>query len=226
MKCLVIEDEPETLRYICRGLTEALYSVTPCDSGAEGLRRVAGEHWDVLIVDRLLPGGTDGLAIVRSLRDLGKATPVLIVSALGSTEDRVQGLRAGADDYLSKPFVLAELLARIDALSRRWQLQFHSPLLRVANLSLDTLTLKAARDATIIDLQPRELRLLSYLMRHQGHVVTRTMLLEAVWGCHFATGNDVVDVQISRLRRKVDRGFSPALIHTVRGVGYLLGERP
>jgi len=225
MKCLVIEDDAETLKYICRGLTEALHTVTPCDNGAEGLRQAASDHWDVLIVDRLLPGGLDGLCLVRSLRDLGKTTLIVIVSALGSAEDRVQGLRAGADDYLSKPFVLTELLARIEALMRRQQLQYESPILRVANLTLNTHTLQAARGATAIELQPRELRLLSYLMRHQDQVVTRTMLLEAVWGWHLPAANDVIDVQISRLRSKIDRGFSPALIHTVRGVGYLLGER-
>ena len=225
MKCLVIEDEPATSRYIGNGLQEAGYSVMLCANGLDGLHHAINEVWDVLIIDRLLPGGVDGLSIVRKLRDLGKRTPVLIVSALTSTDERVRGLRSGGDDYISKPFAFSELLARIEALLRRAPGAQDNPLLQVADLSLDTRTFRVTRGTTAILLQPRELRLLAYLMRNQGQVVTRTMLLEAVWDCHFDPQTNVIDVQISRLRSKVDRGFSPALIHTIRGAGYLLGPR-
>jgi two-component system OmpR family response regulator len=225
MKCLVIEDEPSTSRYVCNGLQEAGYSVTLCANGLDGLHHAINEVWDVLIIDRMLPGGVDGLSIIGKLRDLGKRTPVLIVSALTSTDERVRGLRSGGDDYLSKPFAFSELLARVEALLRRNPGQQSSPLLEVADLKLDTRTFRVTRGATAILLQPRELRLLAYLMRNQGQVVTRTMLLEAVWDCHFDPQTNVIDVQISRLRSKVDRGFSPPLIHTIRGAGYLLGTR-
>jgi two-component system, OmpR family, response regulator len=225
MKCLVIEDDLSTARYICNGLQEAGYSVMLCANGLDGLHQAVNEVWDVLIIDRLLPGGVDGLSIVSKLRDLGKRTPVLIVSALTSTDERVLGLRSGGDDYISKPFAFSELLARVEALLRRSGGAQESALLQVADLSLDTRNFRVTRGATAILLQPRELRLLAYLMRHQGQVVTRTMLLEAVWDCHFDPQTNVIDVQISRLRSKVDRGFSPPLIHTVRGTGYLLGTR-
>jgi len=225
MKSLVIEDEPDTCGYICNGLKEAGHAVTPCDNGLDGLHQALNDTWDLIIIDRLLPGGIDGLSIVARLRDLGKSTPVLIVSALTSTDERVRGLRNGSDDYISKPFAFAELLARVEALLRRSHPgQAKSPL-RVADLTLDLRTFRVARGATAIALQPRELRLLAYLMRNEGQVVTRTMLLEAVWDCHFDPQTNIIDVQISRLRSKVDKGFSPALIHTIRGVGYLLGER-
>jgi two-component system, OmpR family, response regulator len=225
VKCLVIEDDQSTARYICNGLQEAGYSVMLCANGLDGLHHAINEVWDVLIIDRLLPGGVDGLSIVSKLRDLGKHTPVLIVSALTSTDERVRGLRSGSDDYISKPFAFSELLARVEALLRRSAGLSEHSLLQVADLSLDTRTFRVTRGATAILLQPRELRLLAYLMRHQGQVVTRTMLLEAVWDCHFDPQTNVIDVQISRLRSKVDRGFSPPLIHTVRGAGYLLGAR-
>jgi two-component system OmpR family response regulator len=225
MKSLVIEDEPDTSRYICNGLKEAGHAVTCCDNGLDGLHCALSETWDLIIIDRLLPGGVDGLSIVGKLRDLGKRTPVLILSALTSTDERVRGLRQGGDDYISKPFAFSELLARVEALLRRAHPTYATTKLQVADLTLDTRTLQVARGATPIALQPRELRLLAYLMRNEGQVVTRTMLLEAVWDCHFDPQTNVIDVQMSRLRSKVDRGFSPALIHTIRGVGYLLGER-
>ena len=221
----MIEDDPSTARYVCNGLQEAGYSVMLCANGLDGLHHAINEVWDVLIIDRLLPGGVDGLSIVRKLRDLGKQTPVLIVSALTSTDERVRGLRSGGDDYISKPFAFSELLARVEALLRRSHPGQRSSQLQVADLRLDTRTFQVARGSTPIALQPRELRLLAYLMRHEGQVVTRTMLLEGVWDCHFDPQTNVIDVQISRLRSKVDRGFSPPLIHTIRGVGYLLGER-
>ncbi len=225
MKSLVIEDEPDTSRYICKGLKEAGHAVTRCDNGLDGLHQALTENWDLIILDRLLPGGVDGLSIVSKLRELGTSTPVLIVSALTSTDERVRGLRNGADDYISKPFAFSELLARVEALLRRSHPRHASSQLQVADLTLDTRTFHVARGAVPIALQPRELRLLAYLMRHEGQVVTRTMLLEAVWDCHFDPQTNVIDVQISRLRSKVDKGFSPALIHTIRGAGYLLGER-
>jgi len=225
MKCLVIEDDPDTSRYICNGLNEAGYSAASCGNGADGLHQAVNEEWDLIIVDRLLPGGVDGLSIVGKIRDLGKSTPVLILSALTSTDERVRGLRKGGDDYISKPFAFSELLARVEALLRRSHPPQASAQLQVADLVLDTSTFRVSRGATAIALQPRELRLLAYLMRHEGQVVTRTMLLEAVWDCHFDPQTNVIDVQISRLRSKVDKGFSPPLIHTIRGAGYLLGER-
>jgi two-component system OmpR family response regulator len=226
LRSLVIEDEPETARYICSGLTESGHSVTLCENGAEGLQRAVQDNWDLLIVDRLLPGGVDGLSIVGKLRELGRRTPVVIVSAVSSTDERVRGLRTGGDDYISKPFAFSELLARIEALLRRVNATQSGSQLQVADLTLDLRTLQVTRNSTAIGLQPRELRLLAYLMRNEGQVVTRTMLLEAVWDCHFDPQTNVIDVQMSRLRSKVDKGFSPPLIHTIRGVGYVLGERP
>jgi two-component system, OmpR family, response regulator len=225
MRCLLIEDEPDTSRYIRNGLQESGYSVLPCGNGSDGLHHAVNEAWDLVIIDRMLPGGVDGLSIVSRLRDLGKKTPVLIVSALTSTDDRVRGLRGGGDDYISKPFAFSELLARVEALLRRSNSTHESALLQVADLSVDTRTFRVTRGSTPLLLQPRELRLLTYLMRHESQVVTRTMLLEAVWDCHFDPQTNVIDVQISRLRGKVDRGFSPPLIHTIRGVGYVLGAR-
>jgi len=223
LRCLVIEDDADTRRYICNGLSEAGYNVLACDNGLDGLHHATNESWDILILDRLLPGQVDGLSIVAKLRDLGKSTPVLIVSALTSIDERVRGLRSGGDDYISKPFAFSELLARVEALLRRVQPLREATQLRVADLALDLRTLRVVRGATAIALQPREFRLLEYLMRNEGQVVTRTMLLEAVWDCHFDPQTNVIDVQISRLRNKIDRDFSPALIHTVRGVGYRLG---
>jgi two-component system OmpR family response regulator len=225
MKSLIIEDEIDTSRYICNGLRESGHVVKHCDNGVDGLHQALYEHWDLIIMDRLLPGGIDGLSIISKLRDVGKTTPVLILSALTSTDERVRGLRAGADDYISKPFAFSELLARIEALLRRAFPAQGAAVLEVADLKLDMRTLQVTRGATPIALQPRELRLLAYLMRNEGQVVTRTMLLEAVWDCHFDPQTNVIDVQISRLRSKMDRGFSPALIHTIRGAGYLLGVR-
>jgi two-component system OmpR family response regulator len=224
MKCLVIEDEPDTARYVCNGLREVGYGVTPCTNGLDGLHHAINEDWDIIILDRLLPGGVDGLSILGKLRDLGKKTPVLIVSALTSTDERVRGLRHGGDDYITKPFAFSELLARMEALLRRAMPANESASLQVADLRLDTRSFRVTRGSTPILLQPRELRLLAYLMRHEGRVVTRTMLLEAVWDCHFDPQTNVIDVQISRLRSKVDKGFTPSLIHTIRGVGYVLSE--
>jgi two-component system, OmpR family, response regulator len=222
MRCLVIEDEAETGSYIGNGLKEYGFAVTQCGDGADGLHLATNEPWDVIVLDRMLPGKVDGLTIVSTLRSLGKTTPVLILSALASLDERVRGLQSGSDDYLTKPFAFSELLARVEALLRRSGMKEDVSELRVSDLTLDLRRRKAERAAKPIALQPREFRLLEYLVRHQGQVVTRTMLLEAVWDYHFDPQTNAVDVQISRLRQKIDKEFSPALLHTIRGVGYML----
>ena len=224
MRCLVIEDEAETARYICNGLTEAGYTATLCKDGAHGLDLATQERWDTVILDRMLPGGVDGLSILATLRGLGNTTPVLILSALATLDERVRGLRSGGDDYLTKPFAFSELLARIEALLRRTVPRDEERELWVADLKLDLRTRRAERGNRPIVLQPREFRLLEYLVRHQGQVVTRTMLLEAVWDYYFDPQTNVIDVQISRLRRKIDKDFSPPLLRTLRGVGYMISD--
>jgi two-component system OmpR family response regulator len=222
MRCLVIEDEGDAARYICNGLEEAGHTATLVREGAEGLHLATNERWDIMILDRMLPGGVDGLSIIATIRSLGKTTPVIILSALASLDERVRGLRSGGDDYLTKPFAFSELLARMEALLRRGATQEDSRELWIADLRLDLRTRRAERAGKPIALQPREFRLLEYLVRHQGQVVTRTMLLEAVWDYYFDPQTNVIDVQISRLRRKIDKDFSPPLLRTVRGVGYMI----
>jgi two-component system, OmpR family, response regulator len=222
MRCLVIEDEADTGRYIRDGLKEAGFGVVWCRNGADGLHLATNERWDIVILDRMLPGGVDGLSIVQTVRELHKTTPVLILSALASLDERVRGLRGGSDDYLTKPFAFSELLARVQALLRRSGMGEDVSELWIADLKLDLRRRKAERAAKLIALQPREFRLLEYLVRHQGQVVTRTMLLESVWDYHFDPQTNAVDVQISRLRQKIDKDFSPPLLHTVRGVGYMM----
>jgi two-component system OmpR family response regulator len=223
VQCLVIEDEVDTAQYICAGLEEAGFTAIWCRDGVDGLRLAVSKSWDVVILDRMLPRVTDGLSIIRSIRDVGKTTPVLILSAMASLDERVRGLRSGGDDYLTKPFAFSELLARVHALLRRSAMREDVSELRVADLKLDLRKRKAERATKPIELQPREFRLLEYLVRHQGQVVTRTMLLESVWDYHFDPQTNVIDVQISRLRQKIDKEFSPPLLHTVRGVGYMFG---
>jgi two-component system OmpR family response regulator len=222
MRCLVIEDEADTARYICNGLKEAGFTVTWCSNGADGLHLAEGERWDAVILDRMLPGSIDGLSILQTIRQLRKTTPVLVLSALASLDERVRGLRSGGDDYLTKPFAFSELLARVQALMRRSGLQEEVSELWIADLKLDLRRRRAERASKPITLQPREFRLLEYLVRHQGQVVTRTMLLESVWDYHFDPQTNVIDVQISRLRQKIDKDFSPPLLHTVRGAGYMM----
>lgn len=222
MRCLVIEDDISTSRYICNGLQQAGYETTPSYSGFDGLERAAAEVWDIVILDRLLPGQMDGISIVRKLREQGNNTPVLILSALSSVDERVRGLRSGGDDYLSKPFAFPELLARVEVLLRRPVSSGETAQMQIADLVIDKLAMRVTRGSRVISLQPREFRLLEYLMRHAGKVVTRTMLLEAVWDYHFDPQTNVIDVQISRLRNKIDKDFSPVLIHTLRGTGYVL----
>lgn len=222
MRCLIIEDEQETARYICHGLRVAGHEPVSCGNALEGERLALDEHWDAIVLDRLLPGSRDGLSVLHSLRSAGRQTPVLLLSALGSIDERVHGLRAGADDYLTKPFALEELLARLDVLIRRQHPQRETSLLQVADLQLDLRSQRVIRAGQPIMLQPREFRLLEYLMRHEDQVVTRAMLLESVWEYRFDPQTNVIDVQISRLRNKIDRDFGQPLIHTVRGAGYRL----
>lgn len=210
------------MRYICKGLMEAGFAVTSCDNGVDGLHCALAERWDVVILDRMLPGAIDGLSIIRKLRSMGSKTPAIIVSALSNIDERVSGLDGGADDYLPKPFAFSELLARIEAVLRRASPDHNSSQLQVADLTLDMRTLRVTRSMRVISLQTREYRLLEYLMRHAGQIVTRSMLLEAVWDYHFDPQTNVIDVQISRLRSKIDKDFSLQLIHTVRGAGYRL----
>jgi two-component system OmpR family response regulator len=226
MRILLIEDDVEASAYLAKALSESGHVVDQAKDGRDGLFLALSEAYDVLIVDRMLPG-LDGLSILKSLRASGKMIPVLVLSALGKLDERVDGLRAGGDDYLVKPYAFSELLARVEALARR-SVAAGAPaetVLKVGSLEMDLLARKVHRAGQPIDLQPREFRLLEYLMRHAGQVVTRTMLLENVWDYHFDPQTNVIDVHISRLRQKLNRGFDEALIHTVRGAGYCL-ERP
>ncbi|HXQ51845.1 MAG TPA: response regulator transcription factor [Stellaceae bacterium] len=221
MKVLVIEDDRETAAYIAKGLGESGYVVDQAKDGREGLFMGTDANYDVLIVDRMLPA-MDGLALISALRAAEVRTPVLILSALGAVDDRVKGLRAGGDDYLVKPFAFAELLARVEALLRRGGSNQPMTRLAVGDLEIDLLTRKARRAGQEIELLPREFRLLEFLMRRAGQVVTRTMLLENVWDYHFDPQTNVIDVHVSRLRQKIDKGFDKPLLHTVRGAGYRL----
>jgi two-component system, OmpR family, response regulator len=223
MRILIIEDDRDAAQYLAKGLRESGHSAEVAEDGRDGLLRAAVEPFDALIVDRMLPN-LDGLSLVQHLRKTGHATPVLFLSALGEVDDRVKGLRAGGDDYLAKPYAFSELLARIENLGRRRDHRAAATRLKVADLELDLLSRKASRAGQAIDLQPREFQLLETLMRHAGQVMTRTMLLEQVWNYHFDPQTNVIDVHISRLRQKIDRGFEPPLIHTVRGAGYCVRE--
>ena len=221
MKVLIIEDDRESAAYLVKGLRESGYVVDHAPDGREGLFLGSAGGYDALIVDRMLPG-MDGLAVIGALRAAEVQTPVLILSALGAVDDRVKGLRAGGDDYLVKPFAFSELLARLEALLRRGGAPTAHTKLRVDDLEMDLLARTVKRGNQTIELLPREFRLLEYLMRHAGQVVTRTMLLEHVWDYHFDPQTNVIDVHISRLRQKIDKGFPRALLQTVRGAGYSL----
>jgi two-component system OmpR family response regulator len=221
MRVLVVEDDRETQGFIARALREAGHSPEVASDGEAGLAMAESEAYDVLIVDRMLPR-LDGLTAIERLRKSGNRTPVLILSALGDVDDRVKGLKAGGDDYLTKPYALSELLARIEALARRASPAESSTTYTAGDLVLDRLSHKVSRAGEPIPLQPREYRLLEYLMKHAGQVVTRTMLLENVWDYHFDPQTNVIDVHVSRLRGKIDKGFSEPLIHTIRGVGYMV----
>jgi len=220
VRILLIEDDPETAEYVVAGLQNEGHDLEVASDGRAGLLRAASETWDLLIVDRMLPG-LDGLAVVRTLRASDIVTPALFLTTMGGIDDRVAGLNAGGDDYLTKPFAFAELVARVAALGRRPQRSAQETLLRVADLELDLLTRVVRRGGQEMELQPREYELLEYLMKHAGQVVTRTMLLEHVWDFHFDPRTSLVESHISRLRGKIDRG-RPELIHTVRGAGYCI----
>jgi len=222
-RILVVEDDETTASYLVRGLREAGYTVDRAADGREGLYMATEGGYDLLVVDRMLPG-MDGVAMVRALRAAGHGTPVLFLTALGGIEDRVEGLESGGDDYLVKPFAFAELLARVRALLRRPRAARQETVLRVGDLEMDLLARRVTRGGRPIDLQPREFALLECLMRHAGQVVTRTMLLEQVWGFHFDPRTSVVETHVSRLRAKVDKPFDRPLIHTVRGAGYVIRE--
>ncbi len=222
MRLLLLEDDPQTARYVTKGLRECGHVVDHAADGDVGFQSASAGTYDALIVDRMLPG-RDGLSVIAGLRACGDPTPVLILSALGEVDDRVQGLRAGGDDYLTKPFAFAELAARLEALRRRAAgRQGETTRLVVGDLEMDLLSHRVKRGDVSIELQPREFSLLEYLMRHAGQVVTRTMLLESVWDYHFDPQTNVIDVHVSRLRAKIDRNFDPAMIETVRGSGYRL----
>jgi two-component system OmpR family response regulator len=223
LRILVIEDDAETAAYVVGGLQEAGHLVMNSGNGRDGLLLAATGDFELLIVDRMLPE-LDGLAIVKTLRASGIETPVLFLTTMSGIDDRVTGLNAGADDYLVKPFAFSELAARVNALGRRPRGTAVETHLRVADLELDLLKHTVKRAGRPIALQPREFRLLEHLMRHAGEVVTRTMLLENVWDYHFDPRTNIVESHLSRLRTKVDKGFAPELIHTVRGAGYCLRD--
>jgi len=220
---LVVEDDQETASYIVKGLKECGHNADHAADGREGLLMADSTEYQVIIAPRMLPK-VDGVTMTRTLRGSGNRTPILMLSALGDVDDRVAGLKAGADDYLVKPFAFSELQARIEALVRRAEPESPDTVLTVSDLEMDLLKREVRRNDQKIDLQPREFRLLEYLMRHSGQVVTRTMLLEKVWDYHFDPQTNVIDVHISRLRGKIDKEFDVSLLHTVRGAGYMLSE--
>ncbi len=222
MRILLIEDDTDTAAYLAKGLNECGHTVHLSHDGRDGLFMALDQPYEVLVVDRMLPG-MDGLAIIRALRSAGNRTPVLILSALGEVDARVEGLRSGGDDYLAKPFAFSELLARLEALVRRTSAATEqTTTLKVGDLEMDLLSRNVRRKGQAIDLQPREFRLLEYLMRNSGQVVTRTMLLENVWDYNFDPQTNVIDVHISRLRSKIDKHFDRPMLHTIRGAGYVL----
>jgi two-component system OmpR family response regulator len=222
MKLLLVEDNERVSQFVIKGLKEAGHTADHADNGRDGLFLAASERYDVIIMDRMLPGQIDGLAIIEALRKAGNRTPILILSALSDVDERIRGLKSGGDDYLTKPFAFGELLARLDALARRAQGNNTETTLDVGDLRVDLLSRKVVRGDRVITLQPREFKLLEYLMRHAGQVVTRTMLLENVWDYHFDPQTNVVDVHISKLRQKIDCESERPLLRTVRNAGYML----
>ena len=225
MRVLVIEDDHETAQFLRKALKESGHAAEIAEDGETGLSLAQEGNYDVLIVDRMLPR-LDGLSAIKEMRAKGMRTPVLILSALGDVDDRVKGLRAGGDDYLTKPYAYSELLARVEALARRPVPAEQETRYIVGGLVLDRLSHRVTRDGEPIQLQPREYRLLEYLMKHAGQVVTRTMLLEHVWDYHFDPQTNVIDVHVSRLRGKIDKNFDKPLLHTVRGAGYTIRDGP
>jgi two-component system OmpR family response regulator len=222
MKLLIVEDNERVASFLKRGLQESGHTADHADNGRDGMFLAVSEPYDAIIMDRMLPGGIDGIAIIEALRANGNRIPILILSALSGVDDRIRGLKSGGDDYLVKPFAFSELLARLDALFRRSQEIRTETVLRVGDLSMDLLTHKVLRQDRVITLQPREFKLLEYLMRHANQVVTRTMLFENVWDYHFDPQTNVIDVQVSKLRQKIDAGADQQLLRTIRSAGYML----
>jgi two-component system OmpR family response regulator len=226
VKLLLVEDNERVARFVKKGLTEAGHTVDHADNGRDGMVYAVSEPYDAIVMDRMLPGGIDGLAIVEALRQGGNRVPILILSALDGVDDRILGLKSGGDDYLVKPFAFGELLARLDALLRRSQHQAVETTMTLGDLTVDMLAHKVTRAGKPVTLQPREFKLLEYLVRHANQVVTRTMLLENVWDYHFDPQTNVIDVHISKLRQKIDAGFGKPLLRTVRNSGYMLTDQP
>ncbi len=222
MKLLIVEDNDRVAHFLKKGLAESGHTADHADNGRDGMFLAASEPYDAIIMDRMLPGGIDGLGIIEALRKTGNKVPILILSAMSGVDDRIRGLQAGGDDYLVKPFSFGELLARLDALARRNRESSAETSLSVANLHLDLLTHKVTRGGKAIPMQPREFRLLEYLMRHANQVVTRTMLLQNVWNYDFDPQTNVVDVHISKLRQKIDADAEIPLLRTIRNSGYML----
>jgi two-component system OmpR family response regulator len=222
MKVLLVEDNERVANFVKKGLVEAGHTIDHADNGRDGMFLAASEPYDVVIMDRMLPGSVDGLGIVAALRKAGSKVPILILSALSDVDERIRGLQSGGDDYLVKPFAFGELLARLDALVRRAQENSAETTLVLDDLSVDLLSRKVMRGGKPVSLQPREFKLLEYLMRHANQVVTRTMLLENVWDYRFDPQTNVVDVHVSKLRHKIDAGFARPLLRTIRNAGYML----
>ncbi len=222
MKILCVEDNERVARFVKKGLIEAGHTVDHADNGRDGMFLAASEPYDVIIMDRMLPGNIDGLGIIEAVRKAGNKTPILILSALSDVDDRIRGLKSGGDDYLVKPFAFGELLARIDALVRRSQESHVETTLVLDDLHVNLVSRKVTRSGKTVSLQPREFKLLEYLMRHANQVVTRTMLLENVWDYHFDPQTNVIDVHVSKLRQKIDAGSERPLLRTIRNAGYML----
>src|SRR6266702_977637 len=222
MKILLVEDNEQVAGFLTKGLVEAGHVVDTADNGRDGMFLAASETYDAVVMDRMLPGGIDGLGIIAALRATGNKVPILIVSALNDVDERIRGLKAGGDDYVVKPFAFGEVLARLDALTRRSHESYVGTTSKVGDLCIDLLSRKVVRAGKPISLKPREFKLLEYLMRHADQVVTRTMLLENIWDYHFDPQTNVIDVHISKLRQKIDTGFGRPLLRTVRNAGYML----
>jgi two-component system, OmpR family, response regulator len=222
MKILLVEDNEQVAGFLKKGLVEAGHVIDSADNGRDGMFLGASEAYDAIIMDRMLPGGIDGLGIIAALRATGNRVPILIVSALDEVDERIRGLKAGGDDYVVKPFAFGEVLARLDALTRRAHENYAETVLKVGDLSIDLLSRKVVRTGKLISLKPREFKLLEYLMRHADQVVTRTMLLENIWDYHFDPQTNVIDVHVSKLRHKIDAGFERSMLRTVRNSGYML----
>jgi two-component system OmpR family response regulator len=222
MKVLLVEDNERVAQFVRKGLLEAGHTVDHADNGRDGLVLASNQTYDAIVLDRMLPGGIDGIGIIAALRETGDKTPILILSALSNVDERIRGLRAGGDDYLTKPFAFGELAARLDALVRRAQPTPSQRVIAVGDLQVDVMARQVTRAGREIKLQAQEFKLLEYLMRHAGQVVTRNMLIESLWDYHFEPQTNVIDSHISKLRQKIDAGFESPLIHTVRGVGYKL----